>query len=179
MLTIQQTDYLLSLPKYAVDKDGNKLKEIYVDLDTFYDHRILLQVTSETDLEYNFLLRIRRSQKYTLNLTLHCQDEESKDCVVRVDYGRIHSNPIEILDTLPPKFHPYAGQILHESHMHYNVDGYKTAAWALPLSKTEFTPIELYNSEFRINFTEAICNFGHLINVQTCISVNNTAKLFS
>ena len=47
MLTTSQTDYLLSLPKYVVNKDGDKMDVVTVDIDAFYDHRILLQVVNE------------------------------------------------------------------------------------------------------------------------------------
>lgn len=179
MLTASQTDYLLSLPKYVINKDGDKMDAVTVDIDAAYDHRILLQVVDDTNTEYNFLLRIRRSKKYTLNLTLHVQDNESKDCIVRIDYGASHTNPTNVLETLPEKFHPFAGQILHEPHMHYNIDGYKVASWALPLSEANFSPDKLENLGFRVNFREAIYNFVQLINVQTPIFVDNPNKLFS
>lgn len=98
MLTTSQTDYLLSLPKYVVNKDGDKMDVVTVDIDAFYDHRILLQVVNDDTIS-DFLLRIRRSKKYTLNLTLHVQDNESKDCIVRIDYGASHTNPTNILET--------------------------------------------------------------------------------
>nr|DAP59037.1 MAG TPA: hypothetical protein [Caudoviricetes sp.] len=178
MLTTSQTDYLLSLPKYVVNKDGDKMDVVTVDIDAFYDHRILLQVVNDDTIS-DFLLRIRRSKKYTLNLTLHVQDNESKDCIVRIDYGASHTNPTNILETLPEKFHSFAGQILHEPHMHYNIDGYKVASWALPLSEANFSPDKLENLGFRVNFREAIYNFVQFINVQTPILVDNPNKLFS
>ena len=178
MLTTSQPEYLLSLSKYVVDKDGNKIDGITIDIDAVYDHRILLQAI-DADTEYDFLLRVWRSKKYTLSLTLHVQDNESKDCITRIDYGAPHTNPNKILDVLPKKFHPFAGCIIQEPHIHYNIDGYKIASWALPLSEAKFSPDKLENSGFRINFTEAICNFAQLINIKTPITVNVPTKLFT
>lgn len=179
MLTKSHTDYLVSLPKYIVDKNGRRIEHMTIDIDSDYDYRIMLQYSEQSDTEYNFLLRIKRSTKYTLKLTLHVQDNESKDCLIRIDYGATHTNPKDILDTLPNEFYPFAGVKLQEPHIHYNIDGYKIAAWALPLSQTAFFPKNLENIGLRINFTEAICNFVRLINVTTPITVNNPNKLFS
>ena len=177
MITNVQTDHLLSLPKYAIDKNGNRLDSIHVDIESYYDHRITLQAITD-DAEYEFLLRIRRSEKYTLNLTLHIQNNESKDCLARVDYGGRHSNPPTILETLPAKFRPFVNKIINEPHLHYNIDGYKPSAWALPLSKTNFSPLNLENIGYGINFAEAICSFIQLINVQTGITFNRQSRLF-
>lgn len=177
MLTFEQTNYLLTLPKYIV-KDGNQEHAIALNLDLQYEYRIMLQA-SDNEQEYNFLLKISRGRKFTLKLSLHCQDNDSKDCIARIDYGGIHTNPEIISSTLPQQFHPYAGQVLNEPHLHYNINGYKISAWALPLSAINFTPNELTLSDFKINFAEAIHGFMSLINLKSTIMINETARLFS
>lgn len=178
MLTAEQTDYLLSIPKYIIDNNGVQQSSISIDLNVEYKYRFDLRSVIN-DTEYNFLLVIDRGKKFTLKLTLHCQDSESNDCIVRVDYNRAHTNPSLVLDTLPDRFRPFAGVIIQEPHIHYNIDGYKPAQWALPLSHVEFTPKELVKSEFSINFAEVIYSFMKLINLKTTIITNDHRALFS
>lgn len=177
MLTFEQTNYLLALPKYIV-KDGNQEPAIALNLDLQYEYRIMLQA-SDNEQEYNFLLKISRGRKFTLKLSLHCQDNDSKDCIARIDYGGVHTNPTTISSTLPQQFHLYAGRVIKEPHLHYNIDGYKIASWALPLSVVNFTPKELTLSDFKINFAEAIRGFMRLINLQSTIVIAEDTRLFS
>lgn len=178
MLTEAQTHYLLSIPKYVIDGNGVQQSSISIDLNVEYKYRLDLRSVID-DVEYNFLLVIDRGKKYTLKLTLHCQDSESKDCIVRIDYNSAHTNPSRVLDTLPDQFCPFAGAIIREPHIHYNIDGYKPAQWALPLSHVEFVPKELLKSEFSTNFAEVIRSFMKLINLETTVNVNEHRTLFS
>lgn len=111
MLTEAQTHYLLSIPKYVIDGNGVQQSSISIDLNVEYKYRLDLRSVID-DVEYNFLLVIDRGKKYTLKLTLHCQDSESKDCIVRIDYNSAHTNPSRVLDTLPDQFCPFAGAII-------------------------------------------------------------------
>ncbi len=95
---------------------------------------------AEQEPDYSFLPDIRRSSKRALKITLHFQEDDSKTGLLRIDYHEQHRNPLEIKNSSPDRFKPYAGKWFdyREHHLHYYVEGYTPLAWAIPLVNDDF-----------------------------------------
>lgn len=172
-LSQTDADLLLAKPKYIYE--GNEFLQthtIYIEKD--FDVRLNL---SSEDRENTFLLRIQRSQKNSLKITLHHQDDETRFCLLRIDYnGASHTNPETIKETVPAKFKPFAGMILNCNHIHYHVEGYPTASWAIPLEKDDFKAKIVSSKDFNTNFAEVVACFSKTINLQSKIKLSGHYK---
>ncbi len=164
MITAEYANYLLSLPKYIVENNSlleSKQLLIYNPL------KLRFTLRSENDNTSQFLIAIKESPKKELKISLHVQENSSYLELLRIDYFSRHKNPIEILDTVPMHFRPFAGKMLNTHHIHYVVDGYKPLAWAIPLENDDFTLKTIQNLN---DVKEAVNAFFQRINCQTIIT---------
>lgn len=119
---------------------------------------------------FEFIWEIWQSQKNTIKMSLHHQDDETKMGLFRVDYNSGHNNPAELTGSVPDKFHPYVGKhfAVNEHHVHYHVEGYHSLAWALPIADDNF----LHKDMTEQNIVEIVEEFGKNINLQTKLLIN-------
>lgn len=172
MITQQQADYLLGLPKHIVE-GGEVLERKMYTFSFPIDDKIYM--ASKADDEFTFFLEITQSPKKNLRLTLHFQEEDASIGLLRVDFNGRHKNPEIENDNVPDIFKSYAGRWLEENHIHYFVEGYKPLAWAIPLnvdntfSVKEFTDTRELGNIFRV--------FGNKINLQTSLEISIQRQL--
>lgn len=169
-LSQADTEKLLMMPKKVVSKD--KLLDIIVlDFNKGDDVRWSLSGYDIAGNEYSFLLRIQRSNKVRIKVTLHHQESDSNFCLIRVDFnGSYHSNPSEVTEHVPLKMKKYAGCILKGNHIHYHVEGYKSAAWALPINDDDFVIKELDLSDYNATMIQILEELSKVINLETKIT---------
>ena len=122
-------------------------------------------VVSENE-EYMFKLSILQSPKYTIKISLHFQDDDSKIGLLRVDYGGIHTNPQIANDKVPNFIRPYAGKRFgyDDHHIHFHVDGYFPLNWAVPLTDDSFPVKEILDIS---SFELALIGFAKRVNIVT------------
>ena len=171
-ITNEQAEYLLKLPKKVIENDI-LLDKLIIDQKFPYDARF--ELVSEKDDEFTFLWEIQQSKKNSIRLSFHHQENDSKTGLLRVDYNSGHKNPESISENVPEKFHPFAGKYFsnNEHHIHYHIQGYKTLAWAIPLTIDNFQIKELNNdASFNGTFANIIKLFAKTVNIETEISVN-------
>lgn len=171
-ITNEQAEYLLNLPKKVVQND-TLLDKLTIDQKFPFNARF--ELVSEKDDEFTFLWEIQQSRKNSIRVSFHHQENESKTGLFRVDYNCGHKNPEELTEHVPAKFHQFAGKYFsnNEHHVHYHVQGYKTLAWAIPLTYDNFVIKELnYGVEFNSTFINIIKLFAKTVNIETEISVN-------
>ena len=168
MITNQEAEFLLLLPKYIVETD-RKLETKQFDQPAIWDMRFILIGENNGDA-FEFLWEIWQSPKNTIKMSLHHQDEETKTGLFRVDYNSGHINPAELTVNVPPKFHPFVGKhfSIEEHHVHYHVEGYKSLAWALPIDNDDFPHKNMNNQ----NMVEIVEEFASTINLQTNLLIN-------
>ncbi len=166
MITQEQAEYLVSLPKYLV-QDEAYLERFAYSPKPPIDDRWYLASREEEDIL--FFLDIFQSSKKLLKLTLHFQEDEASIGLLRVDFNGRHHNPETVTDKVPDKFKPYAGQWIEESHIHYFVEGYKPLAWALPLTADETFAIKTFDDVSAIG--EVLNELGKKINLKTGLTV--------
>lgn len=162
-MTVKLAEYLLELDKYVVQND-KALKELLLKIE--YPMNFRLSLSAPDDIDQNLLVDIKESEKKTLKVSLHHQDHNTQYGLLRVDYYSRHLNPVKILDTVPEKFRPFAGQWLDDyaGHIHYMVDGYPPLAWAVPLESDTF-PIK--NLDEREDYIDVLKAFFQKINLKT------------
>lgn len=168
-MTEELAQYLLKLDKYVVQNGATV--ESYL-LDIHYPMSFRLNLSTPDDSDQNLLVDIKESEKKSLKISLHHQDYNTQNGILRVDYYSRHLNPVDILDTVPEKFKPFAGKWLDDypGHIHYVVDGYKPLAWAIPLELDDFPVIELNGRE---NYALTLNAFFLKINLKTAIRYNH------
>lgn len=168
-MTLDLAEYLIGLDKYVV-QNGNTLENYILDIQNPMNFRLML--SAPDDLDQNLLIDIKESEKKSLKISLHHQDNSTQNGLLRVDYYSRHLNPFDVLDTVPDKFKPFAGQWLDDypGHIHYVVDGYKPLAWAIPLEFDDFPVKELKGRE---DYSHTINAFFQRINLKTSIRYNH------
>ena len=169
----EQAEYLLQLPKKIVENE-NLLDNITINQGFPFSKRY--ELVSEQDDEFTFLWEFKQSKKNKIRVSVHAQDNDSKIGLIRVDYNSGHQNPVETTEFVPEKFHPYVGKHFtnDEHHVHYHVQGYKSLAWAIPLTDDEFQIKELNASEdFNSTFLNVIELFAQTLNIETTININS------
>lgn len=170
-ITNEQAEYLVKLPKKIVINEELK-DSITINQEFPFNKRFIL--ISEKDPEFTFLWEFQQSKKNKIRVSLHYQDNESKIGLIRLDYNSGHINPMEISEFVPEKFHQYAGKHFtnNEHHIHYFVQGYKTLAWAIPLTDDEFEIKQLDYTNFNNTFAKIIRLFAKTLNIETLININ-------
>jgi len=168
MITNQQADFLFLLPKYIVE-DDTKLITKRFNQPTIWDIRFNLIGEDDGDA-YDFIWEIWQSEKNWFKMSLHHQDNETKTGLFRVDFNSGHNNPVNITDKVPSKFHPFIGKhfSINENHVHYHVEGYKSLAWALPITNDSFPLKDICDK----NIVDIVEAFGRTINLQTKLLIN-------
>lgn len=169
-----QIDELLGTPK-KVELNGNLVDVVNINGDFPLSKRLTL--ISEQNSEISFIWEINQSSKNSLRLSLHHQEDEFKTGLLRVDYNGTHRNPAEITMDVPEIFQPFVGVQINESHIHYAIEGYRSLAWAIPLTNDKF-PIKTITDENKDdNFANAIKEFAKTINLQTTIDLTYNRTL--
>ncbi len=171
-ITNEQAEYLLNLPKKIV-VDEKLLDKLTIDQTFPYNARF--ELISEKDDEFTFLWEVTQSKKNSIRVSFHCQDNDSKIGLLRVDYNSGHKNPEVVTEFLPEKFHPYVGKHFSKDdhHIHYHVQGYNSLVWAIPLTIDRFEIKELNGgADFNTTFANVIKLFAKTVNVETEIIVN-------
>lgn len=170
-ITEKETETLLSLSKVVLCKGLASLVE-EINFNTQPSFRFELGLEDDLTADTRFLLQIRRSCKNTIQLTLHLQESQKRCCLIRVDYnqGCQHTNPpIEENTNVPGFLKKYAGMTFLGSHIHYNIDGYRDAAWALPIDEDTFPVKKFDGNDFVSNFNEIASAFANRINLKTIV----------
>lgn len=171
-ITNEQAEYLIKIPKKIVQNDI-LLDKLTIEQNFPFNARF--ELVSEKDDEFSFLWDIQQSKKNSVRVSFHYQENDSKTGLLRVDYNSGHKNPESISEYVPEKFHPYAGKYFdnNEHHIHYHVQGYKSLAWAIPLTIDKFEIKKLDNgADFNCTFADILKLFAKAVNIETEISVN-------
>lgn len=173
MMTAELAEYLIGLDKY-IFLDGGFSESFLIDIK--YPMNFRLPLSSRSDLDQSLLVNIKESEKKSLKISIHHQDNNTQNGLLRIDFNSRHLNPVTIIPTLPEVFKAFAGQWLdgHGGHIHYVVDGYKPLSWAIPLEVDGFPVKELNNREDYINTLSA---FFQKINLKTKIKYNHQIKI--
>ena len=172
-MNIELAEYLIGLDKYVV-RNGETVNTFSMDIQFPMSFRLTL--SSPDDLDQNLFVDVKESEKKSLKISLHHQDHSTQNGLLRIDYNGRHFNPVDITETVPEIFRPFAGQWLddYKGHIHYVVDGYKPLAWAIPLELDEFPVKELNGRE---DYTRMLNAFFHKINLKTVISFNHQLSI--
>ncbi len=176
-LSQTEAEKLLRLPKKVVFKD-KKVDIVVLDFKESDDIRWNLSGYDDIGNECSFLLRIQRSSKIRIKVSLHHQELDSNFCLVRVDFnGSYHTNPLEVTESVPMKMKKYAGCVLKGNHVHYHVEGYKSAAWALPIEEDDFVIKELEFSDYNATIRKILNELSKVINLETKIMYASTLNM--
>ncbi len=167
MITQQQADYLLALPKHIIEGDTVLERKMYAPFRPINDR---LFMVSKDDDEFSFFLEINQSPRKQLKLTLHFQEAEASIGLLRVDFNGRHKNPELENVHVPDIFKPYVGQWLEENHIHYFVEGYKPLAWAIPLNKDNTFSVKEFTDTKGI--VSILQTFRNRINLQTILEIS-------
>lgn len=167
MISQEQADYLLNLPKCLIEGEVVLKSKDYFPTFPINDR---IYIISEVDDAYSFFIEIQQCRKNQIKLTLHFQEDDTNIGLLRVDYNGRHKNPELDIVSLPDKFKPYIGLWIEESHIHYYVEGYNPLVWAIPLDKVETYPAKNFTS---INdFADVLKTFCNKINLETNLTIN-------
>lgn len=176
MLTQEKARQILSIPKVAVDR-GKAIHSFTMDFSQSRDFRIWLSAADSIEKIPKYLLRIRVSEKLRTKISLHTQDNESRFCVLRLDFnGAPHKNPEETNANVPEKFIPFAGVVLSGNHVHYHVDGYPSAAWALPINEDPFPIKSLTEEDYSKELNNILNALADTIHLETKIILIDKMK---
>lgn len=130
-----------------------------------------LYLSNEDEPDYSFLFEITINQKVALKMSIHNQEDITKEGLLRVDYGGGHQNPVGINNFVPEQVKPFAGYFfLNEPHIHIYVEGYKDLAWAIPLNVYNFPVLNINTTD---DFNTAIRAFVKIINIVTPFEIQN------
>ena len=177
MLTQEDAERLLSIPKIIVEK-GKMLSSYVLDFSKSRDFRIGLSSSDSINKDAEFLLRIRVSEKMRVKASLHTQDNDTKMCIFRLDFnGAPHTNPDDVNEYVPDKFRLFAGQVLKGDHVHYHVQGYKSAAWALPIDADTFPVKKLTKDDFSKELRDILDALAEAIHLESKIILTSRMML--
>jgi len=172
-MTEALSDYLIGIDKYIIE-DGERKKSFSMNTNFPMDIRLTLLVPE--DLDQNLMVNIKESTKKPLKISFHHQDEDTKNGLLRVDYGSRHLNPIHVTASVPDIFKPFSGLWLdgYPGHIHYVVDGYKPLAWAIPL---EFDAFPVKRLTERSDYMQTLNAFFDKINLKTKVDYSFQTRL--
>ncbi len=168
-MTHEESLNLLQHKKYLV-KNDKRCDDIflYLDFSNSKKYQLACEETNE-----KFIWQISQSQKTKIKINLHIQEKESVTGLMRIDYNNAskHKNPEDILPDVPSAFRAYAGILIDESHIHYHIDGYKSLAWAIPLSDDAFEVKTITEEYLNKEFERSIRCFAQAITLITKITI--------
>ncbi|MCE6988488.1 DUF6978 family protein [Dyadobacter sp. CY323] len=132
-------------------------------------------LTNPDEPEFEFLFEITSNKKIAFKISLHHQENNLREGLMRVDYRGGHKNPETITELVPELIKPFVGYFfVSEPHIHVYVEGFKDLAWAIPLTAYHFPVLEINDGA---NFAAAIHAFSQEINIITPISIQNSLLL--
>lgn len=170
---LSQADYekSISVPKVVIDNGAPK--GVYeIDLSKSNDFRIALSPSDAIDKSGKFLLRVRISSKMRAKISLHTQENDMRYCLFRVDFnGPCHTNLFDVNEYVSDELKPYAGMIIGSNHVHYHVQGYPSASWAIPVDNDPFPVKDVSIDNFNKCFNDAIIAVSDVIHLETRIVV--------
>lgn len=135
------------------------------------DEKTRLILNNVDEPEYNFLFEVTSHRKITFKISLHNQEDNTKEGLMRVDYKGGHKNPEGINAFVPEIVKPYVSYFFqNEPHIHVYVKGFKDLAWAVPLSVYNFPVLDVNNID---DFRNAINAFAKEINIVTPFVIQN------
>lgn len=162
MFSNELANKLIKLPK---EIEGGTLT---IDL---LDEKTRLILNNIDEPEYSFLFEVTSHRKITFKISLHSQEDNTKEGLMRIDYKGGHKNPEGVNNFVPEMVKPYIGYYFqNEPHIHIYVEGFKDLAWALPLSVYNFPVLDINNTE---DFKNAIHAFAKEINIVTPFVIQN------
>lgn len=172
-MTVELAEYLIGLDKFIIE-NGKIVDSYLIDIQFPMSFRLSLSATD--DLDQNLLVDIKESEKKSLKISLHHQDNSTQNGILRIDFNGRHLNPVEITPDLPEIFKPFAGQWLDDypNHIHYVVNGYKPLVWAIPLEFDDFPVKKLDNRE---DYSRTLSAFFEKINLKTNIRYNHQTRM--
>lgn len=136
------------------------------------DEKSRLILSNYQEPEVEFLFEITLHRKITFKISLHHQEHNLREGLVRIDYKGGHKNPENITDDVPDFVKPYLGYFfLNEPHIHIYVYGFKDLAWAVPLEAYKFPILAVENSD---DLRNAINAFAREINIITPFYIQNS-----
>lgn len=126
---------------------------------------------------YEFLFEITSHRKISFKISLHNQENNTKEGLIRVDYKGGHQNPESITEFVPEIVKPYIGYFFqNEPHIHLYVEGFKYLSWAVPLTVYNFPVLDINNNDNFINAIKAFTKEINLITPFTILSCNLKIK---
>ncbi len=172
MFTQEEADHLVEIPKLITIKGSRRRAQV---LKATVPFQTQCELISENG-EYKFFLEINQSKKYSIKLSIHSNESDTKTGLLRVDYFGTHKNPEHVTNNLPEVFRNYAGKHFSwdDHHIHFYVEGYKPLTWALPLAVVGFSPITIGNQD---DVQTSILQFARRINIITEISFQESLPL--
>ena len=100
-MTVELAEYLIGLDKYIV-QNSEIVKTFLMDIQFPMSFRLTL--STPDDLDQNLLIDIKESDKKSVKISLHHQDNSTQNGLLRIDYNGRHLNPVDIISTLPEIF---------------------------------------------------------------------------
>lgn len=135
------------------------------------DEKSRLILVSPDEPDYSFLFEVTAHRKISFKISLHNQENNTKEGLMRVDYKGGHKNPESLNQFVPEFVKPYVGYFfVNEPHIHIYVEGFKDLAWAIPLIKYNFPILDVNNTD---DFSNAINAFAKEINIVTPFTIQN------
>lgn len=171
--TLRQEDAekALLIPKLVTER-GKAKTIVKLDLMQSNDFRFNLCPSDSIDKHPEYLLRIRISNKMRTKVTLHTQEGSFSCCLFRVDFnGPAHTNPAEVNEYVPEFMKPFAGMMIGGNHVHYHVQGFPSAVWAIPVEYDPFPVKDLDLSDYYTRLKEVVAAVSDFIHLETKILI--------
>ncbi|MBE7177769.1 MAG: hypothetical protein INR69_15290 [Mucilaginibacter polytrichastri] len=162
MFSTEFAKKLLLLPK--VVRDGTTAVNLLAEKSRYI-------LVSKEESEYEFLFEITSHKKISLKVSLHHQENNSREGLLRVDYKGGHKNPENVTDFVPEIVKPYVGYFFqNEPHIHVFVEGFRNLAWAIPLSEYAFSVLDIQNTA---DYGNAVQAFAKEINIVSPLTIQH------
>ena len=159
MFSNELAEKLINLPKSIQTGNSN------ID---FTQERNRFILKNDENPSYLFLFEFTINKKVSFRISLHNQEDNSKEGLIRIDYKGGHRNPEELNKHVPEFVKPYIGyQFTEEAHVHIYVEGFKNLAWAIPLTKYDFSVKDVNSTQ---DLENAVTAFMKQINIITPVT---------